>query len=56
MPTNSGLPWLCGAEEHPWPAKRNLSGKGVVSAILNRALLSALEGGVLDAGRNGHRG
>jgi len=47
--TEDGLPWLRGAEEHPWTAKRNLSGKGVVSAILTRALLSALSGCVLNA-------
>jgi hypothetical protein len=32
------LPWLLGPEEHPWTARRNTSGKGVVSAILVRAL------------------
>jgi len=38
--TEDGLPWLRGAEEHPWTARRNASGKGVVSAILVRALLT----------------
>ena len=42
--TDDRLPWLRGSEEHPWAARRNTSGKGVVSAILVRALLSALEG------------
>jgi hypothetical protein len=50
--TEDGLPWLRGSEEHPWAARRNTSGKGVVSAILVRALLSALEGSVLEAGRS----
>jgi len=50
--TEDGLPWLRGAEEHPWMARRNASGKGVVSAILVRALLSALEGNVLEARRS----
>lgn len=39
--TDDRLPWLRGSEEHPWTARRNTSGKGVVSAILVRALLSA---------------
>jgi MoxR-like ATPase len=50
--TDDRLPWLRGSEEHPWAARRNTSGKGVVSAILVRALLSALEGSVLEAGRS----
>jgi len=49
--TDDRLPWLRGSEEHPWTARRNASGKGVVSAILVRALLSALEGSVLEANR-----
>jgi len=44
-----GLPWLRGAEEHPWPTRRNAGGKGIVSAILVRSLLSVLSGGVLEA-------
>jgi hypothetical protein len=47
--TDDHLPWLCGAEEHTWVARRNESGKGVVSAILVRAILSSLEGNVLEA-------
>jgi hypothetical protein len=50
--TEDGLPWLRGLQEHPWTARRNTSGKGVVSAILVRALLSALEGSVLKADRS----
>jgi MoxR-like ATPase len=50
--TDDRLPWLRGSEEHSWAARRNTSGKGVVSAILVRALLSALEGSVLEAGRS----
>ena len=49
--TDDRLPWLRGSEEHPWAARRNASGKGVVSAILVRALLSALEGSVLEVRR-----
>lgn len=41
--TDDRLPWLRGSEELPWTAWRNASGKGVVSAILVRALISALE-------------
>ncbi len=47
--TDDRLPWLRGSEEHFWTARRNTSGKGVISAILVRALLSALEGSVLEA-------
>ena len=47
--TDDRLPWLRGSEEPPRTAHRNTSGKGVVSAILVRALLSALEGSVLEA-------
>jgi hypothetical protein len=47
--TDDRLPWLRGSEEHTWTARCNTSGKGVVSAILVRALLSALEGSVLEA-------
>jgi MoxR-like ATPase len=50
--TDDRLPWLRGSEEHSWTARRNTSGKGVVSAILARALLSALEGSVLEANRS----
>ncbi len=50
--TDDRLPWLRGAEEHSWTARRNASGKGVVSAILVRALLSALDGSVLEAHRS----
>jgi hypothetical protein len=47
-----GLPWLSGAEEHDWPARRNTGGRGVVSAILVRSLLCTLEGNVLEAYRS----
>jgi hypothetical protein len=47
--TEDHLPWLCGSEEHPYVARRNASGKGIVSAILVRALISTLEGNVLEA-------
>ena len=50
--TDDRLPWLRGSEDHSWTARRNTSGKGVVSAILVRALLSALEGSVLEANRS----
>jgi hypothetical protein len=50
--TDDHLPWLRGSEEHSWTARRNTSGKGVVSAILVRALLRAVEGSVLEAGRS----
>jgi MoxR-like ATPase len=50
--TDDHLPWLRGGEEHPWLARRNSSGKGVVSAILVRSLLSALDGSVLEAYRS----
>jgi hypothetical protein len=42
--TEDGLPWLRGGSAYPHPARRNTSGKAVVSAILVRALLAALEG------------
>jgi len=45
-----GLPWMSGAEQHPWPAVRNSGGTGVASAILVRALMSAVEGNVSLAG------
>lgn len=45
-----GLPWLCGGELHPWTARRNPNRQAVASAILVRALLSALEGSILSAG------
>jgi MoxR-like ATPase len=50
--SEDGLPWLSGAEEHAWTARRNTSGKGVISAILVRSLLCTLEGNVLEAYRN----
>jgi hypothetical protein len=50
--SEDGLPWLSGAEEHAWTARRNTSGKGAVSAILVRSLLCTLEGNVLEAYRN----
>ena len=50
--TDDHLPWLRGAEEHAWTARRNASGKGVVSAILVRSLLSALDSSVLEAHRS----
>jgi hypothetical protein len=43
------LPWLAGSEEHRFIARRNPSGRGIVSAILVRALMSTLEGNVLEA-------
>ena len=42
--TRWGLPWLNGAETHPYPARRNHTGQAVISAILVRALLAGLEG------------
>ena len=50
--TDDHLPWLRGSEEHPYTARCNASGKGVVSAILVRALLSTLNGCVLEAQRS----
>jgi hypothetical protein len=50
--TDDRLPWLHSSEENPWTARRNTSGKGVVSAILVRALLSALKGSVLETRRS----
>ena len=50
--TEDHMPWLCGAEEHIWIARRNTSGKGAASAILVRGLLSALDGNVLEAHRS----
>jgi hypothetical protein len=50
--TDDRLPWLRGSEEHPWTARRNTSGKGVVSAILVQALLNALDSSVLVAHRS----
>jgi len=47
--TDDHLPWLRGGEEHPWLARRNSRGKGVVSAILGRALASVLDGSMLKA-------
>jgi hypothetical protein len=49
--TDDRIPWLRGAEEHTFTARRNTTGKGVVSAILVRALLSTLESCVLEAQR-----
>ncbi len=43
------IPWLRGGEEHSWTARRNRTGKAAVSAILVRALLSTLDGCVLEA-------
>jgi hypothetical protein len=50
--TDDRLDWLHGSEEYSWMARRNTSGKGVGSAFLVRALLSALEGRVLEANRS----
>jgi hypothetical protein len=47
--TEDHLPWLFGSEEHNFVARRNTSGRGKISAILIRALLSTLEGNVLEA-------
>jgi len=44
--SDEGLPWLRGAEEHEFTAKRNTTGRAVISAILVRALLACLEGAV----------
>ncbi|MEW5869900.1 MAG: hypothetical protein AB1894_11535 [Chloroflexota bacterium] len=41
-----GLPWLRGAEEHEFTAKRNTTGRASVSAILVRALIACLDGAV----------
>ena len=46
---NEGIPWLKGAEEHAFTAKRNTTGRAAVSAILVRALLACLDGAVLYA-------
>ncbi len=52
LPVHCSTMALRGSEEHSWTARRNTSGMGVVSAILVRALLSALEGSVLEARRS----
>lgn len=44
--SDEGLPWLRGAEEHEFTAKRNTTGRAVISAILVRALIACLEGAV----------
>lgn len=45
--TEDGLDWLKGSDEFPFTARRNVTGRAAVSAILVRALLAALEGHVL---------
>jgi hypothetical protein len=47
--TEDGLDWLKGSEEFPYAARRNATGVAAVSAILIRALLVALDGGVRQA-------
>ena len=44
--TEEGLPWLRGALEHEFTARRNASGRAVVSAVLVRSLLACLDGAV----------
>jgi hypothetical protein len=44
-----GIPWLRGAEEHTFTAKRNTTGRAVASAVLVRSLLACLERAVLYA-------
>jgi hypothetical protein len=44
--TEEGLPWLHGALEHEFTARRNASGRAVVSAVLVRSLLACLDGAV----------
>ena len=44
--TEEGLPWLRGALEHEFTARRNATGKAVVSAVLVRSLLACLDGAV----------
>ncbi len=43
---------LRGSEGHSWTSRRNTSSMGVVSAILVRALLSALVGSMLETNRS----
>ncbi len=50
--TEEGLSWLRGAEEHTYAAKRNASGRGVISAVLVRSLLACLDGAVSYAESN----
>lgn len=45
--TDDRLPWSRDSGKHTWTAWRNTSGKGEGSAILARALLSALDGSLL---------
>jgi nitric oxide reductase NorQ protein len=47
--TDEGIPWLKGAEEHSYIAKRNATGRALVSAVLVRALLACLDRAVLYA-------
>jgi MoxR-like ATPase len=44
--TDEGLDWLKGSEELAYAARRNAASVAAVSAILVRALLAALDGGV----------
>lgn len=50
--TEEGLPWLRGAYEHEFTAKRNTTGRAVVSAVLVRSLLACLDGAVQYAEAN----
>lgn len=50
--TEEGLPWLRGAFEHEFTARRNSSGRAVVSAVLVRSLLACLDGAVQYAEAN----
>ncbi len=53
--TDEGMPWLNCSQEHTWTAKRNTTGKAAPSAILIRALISAIEGGIVDINANAAR-
>ena len=50
--TEEGLPWLRGALEHEFAARRNSTGRAVVSAVLVRSLLACLDGAVQYAEAN----
>lgn len=50
--TEEGLPWLRGAFEHEFTARRNSSGRAVVSAVLVRSLMACLDGAVQYAEAN----
>jgi MoxR-like ATPase len=50
--SDEGLPWLRGAFEHEFTARRNSSGRAVLSAVLVRSLLACLDGAVQYAEAN----